>query len=197
MSETEMPDLIAITGRKGHGKDTAAAAFEDYELVRFADALKKMVYAYLEYVGVSKETAMRYVDGDMKETPLAIWGGKTTRYVMQTLGTEWGRFIIWDELWINAWRMRTAMFKKIVTPDMRFYNEGNVVEKKGGMTLRVVDPRKPFVRGEHPSEDLVDDLPVQYSVSNDGTIADLHREVRLLAQEYRRLSARADYNLES
>lgn len=186
MSETEMPDLIAITGRKGHGKDTAAAAFKDHELIRFADALKKMVYAYLEYVGVSKETASRYVDGDMKETPLAIWGGKTTRYVMQTLGTEWGRFMIWDEIWINAWRMRTAMFKKVVTPDMRFPNEADAVAEKGGMILRVVDPLKPTVRGEHPSEDLADTLSVNYIVSNNGTIADLHRKVRLLAQEYRR-----------
>ena len=29
------------------------------------------------------------------------WGGKTPRYLMQTLGTEWGRMMVDGDLWVE------------------------------------------------------------------------------------------------
>lgn len=172
--------VIGITGRKGNGKDTAAQALEGFEIVKFAGALKEMVRAYMRYVGVSEETIERCVEGDMKETKMALWGGKTTRYVLQTLGTDWGRNMIWDKLWTNAFQLRSAQFQKVACTDMRFPNESDVIAEEGGTTLRVTDPRKPVVLGEHPSEDLIDTLDVDYEIVNDGSIEDLHNKMRAL-----------------
>ena len=32
-----------------------------------------------------------HIEGALKEVPCELLGGKTPRYAMQTLGTEWGR----------------------------------------------------------------------------------------------------------
>lgn len=172
--------IIGIAGRKGHGKDTAAQGLPGFENVKFAGGIKAMVRAFLVYVGMSADTIDRCVDGDMKETPLACFGGETTRYVMQTLGTEWGRDMIWDEIWINSAKMRADQFDKVAITDLRFPNEGDAIEAWGGTTVKIVDPRKPVKVGEHPSEDLIDDLPVHYVIYNTRDIPFLHEQVQAL-----------------
>ncbi len=68
-----MKTLIGFVGLKGSGKDTAAAALEPlgFTNVKFAGALKTMIYAYLDYVGVDFVNAHRIVDGDWKEETFA------------------------------------------------------------------------------------------------------------------------------
>ena len=71
--------------------------------------------------------------GDEKETPLDFLGGKTPRQAMQTLGTEWGRNLIYDGIWLHAWE---RAFNKCSTPvvvdDLRFINEAEMIKRLGG-----------------------------------------------------------------
>ena len=176
--QTMPTKIIGIAGRKGHGKDTAAKALPDYENVKFAGALKAMIRTYMEYVGMDAATIDRCIDGDMKEVPLEIWGGKTTRYAMQTIGTEWGRNIIWEDLWVDSFKRRAVQFDQVVNTDPRFPNEVATIKEMGGTTARVVDPRKPPSTDEHPSETGIDTLDVDCVIVNDGTIEDLHNKVK-------------------
>jgi hypothetical protein len=178
-ADTKKPIVIGIAGRRGHGKDTSAQALTGFENVKFAGPIKAMARAFFSYVGMDAATIDRVVDGDMKETPLACLGDKTSRYLQQVIGTEMGRDLIWDRIWINAAKMRAAQFPKVAITDLRFPNEGvAITEEMGGVTMRVRNPRITVVTGEHSSEDLVDTLPVQFDILNDGTIEDLHEKVR-------------------
>jgi hypothetical protein len=176
-------ELIGIAGRKQHGKDTAAKALLErgFENVKFAGALKAMVSAFLAYVGYDEETIERIVNGDLKETPLACFGGKTSRDVQQTLGTEWGRQMVWDRIWINAFDLRADQHEKVACTDMRFPNEVAHVKERGGTTVRVFNPNAPRTgNDDHISESQIDTLPVDHVLINDGTIAELHAKVLLL-----------------
>jgi hypothetical protein len=174
--------IIGIAGRKGHGKDTAAQGLEGFENVKFAGPIKAMARAFFTYIGMDPATIDRVVDGDMKETPLACLGGKTGRYLQQVIGTEMGRNLIWDEIWINAAKMRADQYAKVAVTDLRFPNEGEAIKAWGGKRVRLVNPRVPVVKGEHPSEDLVDDLEVDIEVYNGGSIEDLHFVIRGIAE---------------
>jgi hypothetical protein len=174
--------LIGITGRMGHGKDTAAQALDDFENVKMAGALKAMVRAFLAYVGHDEAFVERCIEGDMKETPLGCFGMKSTRYVLQTLGTEWGRNLIWENLWVNAFGLRAAQFDKVVCTDVRHPNEVNEIKNSGGTMVRVVNPRIPAPVNDHASEAFIDTLPVDWVIFNDHGIEDLHLAMRTVSQ---------------
>jgi hypothetical protein len=179
-----MTKIIGIAGRKGHGKDTAAQALldEGYVNVKFAGALKVMVRAFLAYVGVSPDTIERMIEGDLKEVPNEHFGGRTTRYVLQTLGTEWGREMVFDRIWVNAFSSRAKRFDKVACTDMRFPNEVDEVKAQGGTTVRVVRPNAPRTAGsDHPSEALIDTLHVDHVIANDEGIEELHRRIAAIA----------------
>jgi len=73
-----MYKLIAIAGRKGHGKDTAGAALvaKGYTNVKFADALKGMFRVLLAEEGLDKATIQEMVDGGQKEEPIKYLEGR-------------------------------------------------------------------------------------------------------------------------
>lgn len=169
--------LIGLAGRKGHGKDTAAKGLPMCENVKFAGALKAMIRTLFEYVGLDAETIERAIEGDLKEVPMECLGGKTPRHAMQTLGTEWGRDLIWNNLWANSFELRAGQFPFVVCTDMRFPNEVALVKSMGGTTIRIVNPYRPPSTDEHPSETAIDTLAVDCVVVNDGTIEELHDDV--------------------
>lgn len=156
---TSTPTLVGLIGRKGSGKDTAAAALlsEGYQNVKFAGALKDMIRCLLAYQGVDSDTIERMVEGDLKEAPTPHLAGRTPRYAMQTLGTEWGRDLIGEDFWTAVTMARVGDRKTVIT-DVRFPNEVQSVEAAGGFPFGIsADWIKP-VAGEHESERLIDDL---------------------------------------
>ena len=82
---TTQPRLIALTGAKGVGKSTYAEflAGENGTVLSFATPIKHMLRSLVGH---------EYVFGNRKneETHLGVTG----RVLLQTLGTEWGREMI-------------------------------------------------------------------------------------------------------
>ena len=61
---------------------------------------------------------------------------------MQVLGTEWGRKLIHEDLWVRAW-MREAVWmlqngRRLAIDDLRYPNELDAVLRLGGATIRIV-----------------------------------------------------------
>lgn len=117
-----LPPVIAIMGRAGSGKTTIAKHLElnhGYVRASFAEILKDM----LQKLGLSREE----IYGLLKEEPCSLLLGHTPRHAMQTLGTEWGRDLIHQDLWANAWKVRAARLlalgHKVVCDDCRYENE--------------------------------------------------------------------------
>lgn len=166
------PSLIGLIGKKGSGKDTAADALEaiGYQNVKFAGALKAMLRTLLAYQGVDETTIGRMIDGDLKEEPTPLLNGKTPRFAMQTLGTEWGRNLIGPDFWLDTAMKRAATGKTVIT-DVRFPNEVESVLNNGGTVIRIVaDGKTVFdetaVGTDHASETLMDELPEDYTILN-------------------------------
>ena len=171
--------IIAFTGPIGSGKTTAAMQLEKewYQRVRFAETLKRMAIAF----GLTRDQ----VDGAYKEDPAQIICGKTPRFFMQTLGTEWGRNLIGEEVWVNAWRAtveRLSPDTPIVVDDARFPNEFAMVRSLGGIVVYI--DRDGCTTGEHASEQF--DCDPDYVIYNRdllvfrkevSRLGDLHREL--------------------
>jgi hypothetical protein len=167
--------IIGFTGLKGSGKDTAASVFIDagFVNVKMADGLKAMLRALLAYRGADEETIERMLEGDLKETPSRLLGGRTPRYAMQTLGTEWGRNLMSDTIWVDATGDRCDQEEKVVITDVRFPNEVDFVTERDGHVYRVDRGAAPV--DMHESEALIMGLPVAMVLKNDAPDRELFR----------------------
>lgn len=169
-----MAGIVAFTGRAGSGKSTAAdhLVARGWVRVKFADPLKDMIRALLAASGMPAAEIERRIEGDLKEQPEPILGDRTTRWAMQTIGTEWGRELIAPDLWTGIARARIlshlAADRSVVIDDCRFENEADVVRRLGGMVVELQG--RGGIAGAHQSErGVVPDL-VHH---NDGTLAEL------------------------
>lgn len=122
-SSTRHVQVLLLLGPAGTGKTTVAQHLQmnhGFIRLRMADVLKDMLKA----MGLTHAQ----VDGCEKEIPLAILGGKTPRYAMRTIGTEW-RNMISRRLWSDIIYERIKMLSvghsdlRVVIDDCRFPHE--------------------------------------------------------------------------
>lgn len=188
--------LIAMTGRKRSGKDTVAGMiaegveyvaerFHDaqptdthYERIAFAGPLKTMIKSLLMSSGMNPAEAEERVNGSeaMKEEPLAILQGKSTRYAMQTLGTEW-RDYLGKDLWTFLVQTKIDHIEQsgttpIIT-DMRFLHEDAFVRERGGVTVRVKRAGQGAGADPHPSEVEMEKIEPMLTIYNYGNLEQL------------------------
>lgn len=176
--------LTAFTGLKGSGKDTAGAVFtkRNYQKVSFAQPLKKMLRELLIMRGVPNDETDDYLEGFRKEQPTHFLMGKSPRHAMQTIGTEWGRGMIADDLWIDTFERRCFGIRKhygVVVTDVRFPNEVEAIKKLGGVVFRVNrdSQLEAFLAtppaSRHPSEaevmalDVTDEIQNNFATANE------------------------------
>lgn len=166
--------IIALTGLAGSGKSTAAMHMVEhhgFHRVRFAGPLKDMMRA----LGLTE----REIEGDRKEVPCDLLGGKTPRYAMQTIGTEWGRRLVHPDLWVRAWQKAVDALPAgvpVVVDDCRFPNEAAAVCAAGGVLVRVRRPGAGKGAAGHSSEGQ--DLGrMALTLENTGTPEDLFYRV--------------------
>lgn len=162
------PELIALTGPAGSGKSTVSAHLmlaHDFTRMSFAAPLYRMVAA-LEGMPVSfvqRNKAESYEPAD-----------RTRRFILQTLGTEWGRRMVHQDLWVrilHATRQaRTS--RPVVIDDLRFENEASYVRGQGGLLIHL---KRSGLEGlDHKSENGVSFDPIKDVIlHNDGSITDL------------------------
>ncbi len=167
--------IIGLSGLAGSGKTTATQLLQNhYPLVRhpMAGPLKAMVAA----LGVPREV----LDGpaSVKEQPLERFGGKTARYALQTLGSEWGRNCMGEDFWVNQWAA-TLPPEGCICDDVRFRNEYDKVKQYDGIVIRIVRKGsgvKDSSGAGHISE-KIEQVPYDYLVVNDGLLTDLERRL--------------------
>lgn len=170
-----MAGVVAFTGKAGSGKSTAAdhLVARGWSRVKFADPLKDMIRALLASSGMQAAEIERRIEGDLKERPEPVLGGRTPRYAMQTIGTEWGRDIMVPDLWIGIARARILQHlqagRDVVIDDCRFENEADLINELGGLIVEVQG--RGGIAGAHQSEQGV---RASVRCLNDGTIDELH-----------------------
>ena len=158
--------IIALTGPKGIGKTTIAREIESRDwmdrcILSFADPLRRMI---AQIIPMSLMT-----DPKEKEVPLDWMGGKSPRQLLQSLGTDWGRDMVSETIWIDAMRRMISdqSFDVIIIDDCRFENEAQMVRDMGGIVIGLEREGIAYT-GEHQSE-----MPVQADAIIDASIIDL------------------------
>lgn len=165
--------LIGLCGAAGSGKDTLAdllVARRQYRKLAFAEPLYQMLEV------LTGEPAEKLRDRGFKEARID-WLGKSPRELLQTLGTEWGRGLVKDGVWIE-WTMRRADGDCVIS-DVRFDNEAQAIRDAGGIVLRIVREGYGCLKGEtrtHSSEAGVSDHLVNAEVDNSGDLDHLWRQ---------------------
>ncbi|VBI24437.1 deoxynucleotide monophosphate kinase family protein [Burkholderia pseudomallei] len=173
-SQSNLP-MIGIAGRASAGKDTIGnylVEHHNYGQVSFAEPLRQFV---CKLVGIDRR-ALDFV----KEDPVP-WLGKSPRQMLQTLGTEWGRMLVNENIWVlvamdEARRLQRHSGKSAVITDVRFDNEADAIRQRGGRIIHVARPDALAV-ASHVSEAGVTREPADFVIVNDGTLDDLYATV--------------------
>jgi hypothetical protein len=169
--------LIGLSGLAGAGKSEVAAVLMNefgFVRVKFADPLKNMIRTMLRGMGHIDEDVERMIEGDLKEVEIPELG-VTPRRLMITLGTEWGRDLIREDIWIRLWTAAAEMHADVIADDVRFPNEVDAIRGRGGQLWRIERPG--LVAGDHVSEQL--DAKPDVTILNGGSLALLRSNVRL------------------
>jgi hypothetical protein len=183
--------LIGLAGRAGTGKDSIAAGLADrHNALRYAFALplKAGLQAML---GLDPEDLE---DRERKEQVIE-WLGASPRYLMQTLGTQWGRELVAPDLWVRLARRvieeaRTSpefgYSPALVISDVRFPDEAALIRELGGWVVHVRRLDAPPVV-EHVSETALPFVAGDLVLDNNGTLHELDAMVDSVFAEIRRL----------
>jgi len=134
MSAEGLYPVIAFCGPATSGKTTAAKCLmrHGFRRMSFADPIRDMLRA----LGVSDH----HLCFD-KEAPVPVLCGKSARHAMQRLGTEFGRGMIGEGIWIEAARQRlTIRSEPVVFDDVRFDNEARMIREMGGLVVELSKP---------------------------------------------------------
>ena len=173
-----MLNIIALTGHKGSGKTTAAEYLgqnrNDVVHASFAAPIKSMLSELYYCV---TDNAHAYLWGSKKEEELPIIG-KTSRHIMQTLGTEWGHKYLGEDIWAKVLladienNLKGEDFSLVIIDDMRFISEYTYLAARS--KLMVIN----LLRGDRPvdghvSEQQYEQIPVDCVINNNGTKEEL------------------------
>lgn len=182
-----LPPIVGFTGKAGAGKDTLAACAARFGYARYslADPIKDLLNARF---GWKPEW---WDNREWKETPRYIHGCSSylaafsPRSWAQWLGTEVGRTLAGDDVWVNALLAKAAANghgKRCVVPDVRFNNEARKIQEMGGIIIHVFRD-VPSVEA-HVSERGVDDLYLDYTINNNGTVEESDLQLRQILERW-------------
>lgn len=162
--------IIGLSGYARSGKDTVAAilAEDGWERRAFADPLREMLLRLNPIA-----------DGELRVQDLVSlygWDDAKTLYpeireLLQRLGTEAGREILGDDIWVKT-TLSTMSGGKYVITDCRFPNEADAIRAAGGQVWRIHRPGFGPVNA-HATENSMESYKFDAHIHNDGDLYDL------------------------
>ena len=175
--------LIGIGGYAGSGKDAIADILEDshgFYRTFMSQPLNAALCRLNPQVEVRHGEVFRYVDlinqlgyAKAKELP-------EVRRLLQAMGTEVGRDMFGQTVWIDQLRNYLAAQKPdddVVVTGIRFPNEASMIRELGGELWWVYRPGYGPVNS-HSSDNTLSLRHFDRVVVNDGTLEDLEQLVR-------------------
>ena len=147
--------IVGFCGAAGSGKDTAADALvrhADYYKHSFAGPLKRALDRIFQW-------EPNWESLEWKETPRPEAFNKTPRELAQSLGTDWGRKMVNDSIWVNSAIAEAVgdmlnYGHNVVFTDVRFPNEAAAIRAQGGVLIFVtcIDRMTGTNSNQHESE---------------------------------------------
>lgn len=181
--------LIAFSGLKESGKDTAANVLieKGFIKVAFADALRELLLAIDPLIPAKGHYDLRLseviedVGWDKAKTTIP-----EVRQLMQRTGTEGIRQVFGADAWIDALYTRYpdlfAPDTKYVLTDCRFDNEADFIQGNGGYLCWIDRPGQ--ISDGHASESTAPRNVADAIIVNNGSIEQLqYKVIELLKKE--------------
>ena len=200
--------IIGIVGFAGSGKGTVGDILvndHDFTKLSFADAVKDATSAIFGW-------PRHLLEGDtdesrkFRETKDEFWSARLgrdfiPRLAMQLMGTEAGRNVFHQNLWVDVVERRIRQLQednldhKFVIPDVRFPNEIEAIRKWGGFVVRIVRGNEPewYEAAERANKEGITELmskqcvhysewawigqQFNYQISNNSTVSMLEADV--------------------
>lgn len=169
------------------GKTTAARTLcqeRGYVPVKFATPIRLMLDSLFSFAKV--DNIRERLWGERRHEPIRELGGVSARYLLQTLGTDWGRMTVNQDLWVHAARSaiqeNLSNHSMVTIDDLRFHNEWEMLDRMGAMFVKVVRPG--YYADNSGTEGLLRDYKPHLYVRNTGDLANL-RERTLSLLHYR------------
>jgi len=168
--------IIGLTGPAGCGKDTVARILTEHDMafqVAFGDAIRSTAMAMfnLDY----QQMNLR----DLKEEVIPEWG-MSPRQIMQLIGTECGRQVFGEDVWIKRLAVRIKSLPPtqfVVVSDVRTETEAAWVRDQGGVVVHITRESAEPVRA-HSTEDGVEFVAGDMALDNSGNnVKELERSV--------------------
>ena len=140
--------LIGLSGFAQSGKDTAATflAEKGFQRIGFADPVREMLFKLNPTVGISQKNdengPMLVVHNVRSEVNSLGWEGAKQewdeiRRLLQVLGTDCGRNMFGDDIWVNIATEKIKVGGNYVFTDVRFRNEAQKIKELGGVVWRI------------------------------------------------------------
>lgn len=191
--------VVGLCGKARSGKDTAARMLAGHltnsvgsvHIKSMASTMKGMLLQLFESAAPPGENPMTHclacIQGELKEEEHPLLG-KSPRQLMQTLGTEWGRGTVREDVWIRVMEnkiQREAFDAKqngeegqlvVIIPDIRYNNEAALCD----VIVKITREDAPEVSA-HTSEAGLDPELVSYTVSNDESLEALDKKMSAIA----------------
>ena len=199
--------IIGLVGFIGSGKGTVGDILETQGFSKdsFAKPLKDACSIMFGWPREMLEGDTE-VSRKWREEPDSFWSEKfgytfTPRLALQLMGTEAGRNVFHQDVWVIS-LLNRAKGKDVVVTDVRFKNEINYIQQNGGVIVRVRRGEEPEWyklaedaaagfssaimgmrdKGIHQSEWDWIGSEFNYTIDNDGTVNERGNKVKELLQ---------------
>jgi hypothetical protein len=173
--------IIGLSGYAQSGKDSTAELLclnYGYTRLAFADPMRQalmIINPKLDSITHVSDFVEDYGWDIAKKNP-------EVRRLLQVLGTDFGRKMLGDDVWIKIALSGIKSEDRVVISDVRFPNEGDAIKKLGGSLWRI-NRRNHSAVNDHASEHAMDNYMFSHVIYNDGTLDDLSDEVFMLSRQ--------------
>jgi hypothetical protein len=202
MVNNNMKIVVALTGYAGSGKDSAADVFRGHYGFRQMSYAAPL-YAAMRALFEAAQVPQAYLTSrDLKESLIPVFK-QSARFMLQRLGTEWGRHLLHEDVWVDVMHGNIAhhmnngpgLYKfdglhgghGVVISDLRFNNEVKALRTfcdVQGYTLYVVRMQREIERisdSKHQSEQEIDSIVPDITIVNKEGLANLTASVKSVA----------------
>ena len=174
--------IIGLSGYARSGKDTVAELLclnYAFKRVAFADPIREAILTLNPKIDSITHVSHRVEDYGWevaKQEP-------EIRRLLQVMGTEVGRKMFGENIWIDMAFKQAEQYQQVVIPDVRFPNEADAIKELGGIIWRI---NRHGLNGinEHRSEHAMDSYMVDHVIYNDGSLDELSDEVFMSDKKY-------------
>jgi hypothetical protein len=180
--------ILGVNGYARAGKDTLGGYLVEehgFTRIAFADTLKRFALALNPIIearwdSTASETVLIRLFDCLQEHDFSWEKAKEVpevRQLLQRLGTEAGREILGEDVWVNGTFAGIDPYERDwVVTDVRFLNEAAAVKARSGLVWRVNREGTGPINS-HASETAMDGYAFDAVLANDGPLEDLYRQV--------------------